>query len=138
MSPTPRRRSIAVCILSVATVLLLPRIASADDLLQVYNAAREHDASLQSARALLRSAEPRAAQAAALLRPSVNASGSSTRAAIDQPSSGLDLADGSARTTTSSLTLTLRQPLFNLAASTDVAKAKNALEVARTEFEITE
>ena len=143
MPPRPQRRSLAVyilCFICICTGLLLPRAASADDLLQVYNAAREHDADLQSARALLRSAQPRAAQADALLRPSVNATGSSTRATINQSSSGSDLADGggSARTTTSSLNLTLRQPLFNLAASTDVAKAKNALEVARTEFEITE
>lgn len=111
---------------------------AAADLLEIYEAAQNHDPGLQAARAQLRAAEPRAAQALAALRPSVNANASATRSRLDPPASSFYPSGDAAGTTSYVAGLTLRQALYNRAASTDVAKAGNALEIAQTEFENTE
>ncbi len=134
MLPSPHRRTFTACLLFTSMVFFSSQSAFAEDLLQVYNVARERDARMLSARALLSSAEPRAAQASGLLWPSISATGSR----MQSDSDSLDPAGGRVGTTTSNLNLTVRQPLFNRAASIDVAKAKSALEIARAEFDTTE
>lgn len=137
MFSKPSRRAAVFPPLAAAAALCLAQAAWAEDLVQVYEAARAHDASLQSATALLRSAEPRAAQAEALLRPSVNATGSGARTRSDPPSSVFDPAGAATHTNASSLGVTVRQPLFNRAASADIAKARTGLEIAKADFETT-
>lgn len=129
------RRAAAVCPVLLALGLGCVQAARADDLVQVYEAARANDASVRSAVALLRSAEPRAAQADALLRPSVNANGSATRSRNDPPSSIFDPAGAATNTNASSAGVTVRHALFNRAAAADVARARIGLESAKTEFE---
>lgn len=120
-----------------AATLCLAQSAMADDLLQVYEAARAHDAGMQAAVALLGSAEPRVAQAEALLRPTVNATGSANYTRSDPPSSVFDPVGSSTNSNAANVSLTVRQPLFNRSASADIAKARAGLEIARTEFEAT-
>lgn len=137
MSMKPLHRAARRRLAATVIILLLTQAAVAEDLLQVYEAARAHDASLQSAVALLRSAEPRAAQAEALLRPSLNVTGSSTRSRVDPPASAFDPAGSATQNHGSNLGVTLRQPLFNRAVSADISKARTGLEIAKTEFETT-
>ncbi|MES2939613.1 MAG: TolC family outer membrane protein [Pseudomonadota bacterium] len=134
-------RAAAVPIL-LALALLPAGRAAAEDLVQVYDLAHANDAALRSARALVRSAEPRAAQADALLLPSASASTSATNVSTRQSTAGgtapgeISLDRYATRTTTGSLNV--RMPLFNRVASVDVAKARVGLSTARTEFDITE
>jgi outer membrane protein len=126
--------------LFVAPVLLLGAAppAAAEDLLQVYGLAQAHDAALRSAQALRRSAAPRAAQAEALLRPSVHATGSSTRSSTDPSPTEVEPQGARVDATTSSVNLNFRQPLFNRAASADIARARTGLEIAGAEFQSTQ
>ncbi|MBA2672279.1 MAG: TolC family outer membrane protein [Ramlibacter sp.] len=123
--------------------LLPARHAAAEDLVQVYDLAHDSDASLRAARALVRSAEPRAAQANALLLPSANATTSATNVATRQSAVGGAGAPGEVNldryaTRTATGTLNVRVPLFNRVASVDIAKARVGLTAARTEFDVTE
>lgn len=128
---------------SSATAWLLPAVlaltwaphVAAEDLVQVYELAYARDATLLAAQALLRSAAPRAAQADALRLPSVSAESSRTHARTDPSPSEADPQGTRVGSTTSALSLNFRQPLFNRAASTDIAKARTELEIAGTEFE---
>lgn len=117
--------------------LLSPRLAWAEDLLQVFELARAHDAGLQAAQTLLRSAEPRAAQARAGLLPHVSATASSGWSRSDPSATDLDPAGARTDTRSTSGTLTVRQPLFNQVASTDVALAQVSLDAARATYDST-
>ncbi len=111
--------------------------AFAQDLVQVYDRARAHDPAMQAAEALLRSAAPRSAQAEALLRPTLGASGSWNWARYDPSSSAEDPSGTRLDTRTSSAALTARQPLYNPAASADIALAHTAARAAEADFEVT-
>lgn len=140
------RRAVGMLAIAVLSLVGTPH-AAAEDLVQVYELAQGHDAALMSARVLARSAEPRAAQANALLLPRVTASGGYTNAttnqsAISDPMAGAggavsdpNLSKFETHTTTWSLNV--RMPLFDRVASADVAKAGTGLDLARTELEIT-
>ena len=63
----PTLRSLALA----ASLVALPSLAGATDLLQAWQAAQQHDRELAVARAELQRAQPQRAQAAALWRPGV-------------------------------------------------------------------
>lgn len=110
--------------------------AGAQELVQVYDLARAHDPAMLAAEALLRSAAPRSAQAEALLRPTLGASGSWNWARYDPSASADDPAGTRLDTRTSSAALTARQPLYNPAASADIALAHTAAEAAEADFDV--
>lgn len=137
MFPRPKRLKSAACAAAVACLLLPAAPALADDLLQVFNAARDHDAGLRAAQAQLDAAQPRAAQADALFLPNVSAQGSAARSQTDPPTGQFYPEGTHLRGTTHTLNLNLRQPVFNRVSSADVAKSRVDLEQARSEYEAT-
>lgn len=113
--------------------VLLPSVAFCEDLMQVFDLARKHDASILAADAQLRAAAPRLARAKGALLPTVNMAASSTRNHSDATTSE-GSRDGS--TNANTVSLSLRQPLFNVAVSTDVAIAKVNEESAHFDYDL--
>jgi outer membrane protein len=106
--------------------------AQAQSLQALYEAARAYDATYLAARSLADSAQYRAAQADALLRPSAGLSGSLGHTYVDLP----------VGTTRSSNNLGVgvsgKQPLFNRANGFTVDQAKKSLELSRADLETAE
>lgn len=120
----------------LAACLMQAPQAHAEDLVQVFDLARTHDASLAAAQALLRSARPRAEQAKAALRPSVNATASSTRSRYAPSTSDVDPVAEPVTSTSTTAALNLRQPLLNRAASVDVALAQVVADAAQADYDV--
>ena len=116
----------------LAAGLITPFFASAQNLHALYEAARSYDAAYLSAKALADSARYKAAQAKALLRPSVSLVGSSTRTEVELPG------DSQRDSTSSGLTLQARQTLFNRTSSTTVSQAERSLNIAMWDLETAE
>ena len=116
--------------LLLAAAALQP--ARAQSLQELYEAARGYDASYLSARALADSAQYRAEQAEALLRPNAAAAASLTRSEIDPPAVALR------HSNSSSVTVTGRQPLFNKPNKATVEQARKGLESSRYDLETAE
>ena len=116
---------------TLAMVVLMASSARAQSLDELYNAARGVDAAYLSARALADSAQFRAAQVDALLRPSVNLSASANLNRNDTP-----LSDYSSRNRNASLSG--RQPLFNRASQASIDQAQRQLDGAAFELETAE
>lgn len=108
-------------------------VVHAEDLVELYTAARGYDATYLSARALAESAQYRAAQANALRLPSVGLTGSATRSETDAPQ-----LTGTASQNTVSAGINARQPLFNRANSATIAQSERDLEISRTQLETAE
>ena len=106
--------------------------ARAQSLLELYEAARAYDAAYLAARAQADSAQYRAEQARALLRPSANLGASVNRNEVDSPSA---IRRGS---TTSQVAISGKQPLFNRANAATVDQAARSLEVAQADLETAE
>lgn len=128
-SPVPRARLLPV---ALALGLAAP-LAQAEDLVELYNAARAYDATYLSARALADSVQYRAAQANALRLPSVGLSGNATRSESDLPGAASTLSQNSV-----GASLSAKQPLFNRANGATIAQAERDLEVAKTNLETAE
>ena len=113
--------------LTLALAFLAPGAARAQNLQDLYEAARAYDASFLSARALAQSAEFRAAQAEALRRPSANMTASATSGQVEMP-----------RISGSSNTLGAkvdgRFTLFNKANSASYDQAQKALQLAQSDL----
>ena len=126
--PLPAWAAMLIAI-SIATVS--PR-ASAQSLLDLYQAAHSYDASYLAAKALAESAPYRAAQSAALRRPSASLGGSASLSRVDPPnrsalsSNGLNLA------------LSGRQSLFNRTNDATIAQAQKQLELSTYELDSAE
>ena len=112
--------------------LLLGGMAQAQNLQELYDAARAFDATYLSARALAQSAEYRAAQSEALLRPSAALAANATAAAVDVPRLGT----GDSNTLGTSVTG--RYPIFNRANNATVEQARKSLIVAQADLETAE
>ena len=118
--------------LAIGLTLGLAGMSQAQSLKELYDAAREHDPVYRSARALAESAPFRAAQAEALLRPSV-----SGRA--DLTNSRFETGTGVRRDGTSAgMSVSARQPLFNRGDRATVGQAQRQLDVSRYDLEIAE
>lgn len=124
----PFRRTVA----AIAAACLLPLPVLAEDLVQVYELARRHDATLLAAQAQFQAAAPRLARARGALLPTLNLVAGSSRVRTAIPDSTTAGADNRAN----SASLNLRQPLFNAAVATDVAAAGVAAQVAALEYEL--
>ena len=120
------------CVLVAALGLVTCGLAQAQSLLQLYEAARQYDASFLAAKALADSANYKAAQAKALLRPTATLVGSSSRSESEFPS-GVNRGS-----TTNAATLQGRQPLFNRTSRLTIDQAQRALELSKWELETAE
>ncbi len=120
----PRTRLMAVLTLALASVA---PAAFAQNLQELYDAARAYDASFLAAQAQAKSAEFRAAQAGALSRPSASLTSSATLTRLDLPS-----VDGNSNSV--GVNLGTRYPLFNRANSVTQAQAQKALTLAQSDL----
>nr|WP_297357660.1 TolC family outer membrane protein [uncultured Caldimonas sp.] len=112
--------------------LLGAGIARAQSLVDVYNAARNYDATYLAARAQAESAQYATEQAYALRRPSVGLSASVTRSESSPP------AGNDRETTNRQVGISAAQPLFNRSNSVSIEQAERSLEIAKAELETAE
>jgi outer membrane protein len=119
-------------LLACAGALAWPGLASAQNLTQLYEAAKGYDAVYLGARAQADSAQHRAAQAEALGRPTASATGAVTRQEIDPPV----LARGSVNNLQGQLQA--RQSLYNRANRATIDQARRSLDSAAAELEAAE
>jgi outer membrane protein len=119
--------------LAAGLALALPMAARAQNLLELYEAARSYDASFLAATAQAAAAEFRAAQSGALRLPSVNLQASSIR-------TGNDLPDPFPNTyaTATGGRLSARQPLYNRVNSNSISQAERAYEAALNDLQTAE
>ncbi|MCE2692244.1 MAG: TolC family outer membrane protein [Rubrivivax sp.] len=122
----------AIALTASVSAVAWPCHSSAQDLQTLYEAARSYDAIYRAALAQAESEQFRAAQAAALLRPSVGVTASGVVERTDQP--------GRSATETNSLGASLsgRMPLFNRANGVSVQQARRSLVGAQVELEAAE
>ena len=132
LNPRPARFAPLALKSLVALAFALPGLVSAQNLLELYNAARAYDATYLAARALAESAEFRAAQAEALNLPSANVTAGATSEVIDVPTIGT----GDSNTVQAALNA--RYALFNRANQSTVEQARKSLEVAKADLETVE
>ena len=106
--------------------------AWAQSLQELYDAARVYDAAYLSAKAAAQSAEYRAAQADALLRPSAALSSSASLTQADAPRVG------SGDNNALGATLSGKYPLINKGTAPTIEQARKAVQVAQTDLEAVE
>jgi len=116
----PRLLAVAVA-LAIPLVALAPSPASAQSLIQLYDAAHAYDAAYLAARSIYESAPYRVEQARALMRPSVNATATGGHAEFrpnDFPRSN---------TSTYGATVSGRQPIFNRFNNATISQSERSL-----------
>jgi len=111
---------------TVLTTLSAP--VAAENLKEVYEAAKAYDATYLAARAAAESSRHKAAQADALVRPSVSLQAGLANAGSDTPLLG------ARSTNTASLGLVATQPLFNRSNGFTIDKARKALDIAQADL----
>ena len=129
--PTPGHR-FALSALAALLLSGLPGLAPAQSLQELYEAARAFDATYLGAKAAAQSAEYRAAQSDALLRPSVIATAGLNHAQTDPTYTSLK------NSTTASGALNGRYPLFNRANGVTIEQARKSLLTAQAELDSAE
>ena len=116
--------------IAAAVLISLSAPAAAENLKEVYEAAKAYDATYLAARAAAEASRHKAAQADALGRPTVNLQAGATHSGTDTP------LFGSRTTTTGSLGVVAVQPLFNRPNGFTIEKARRlaggALSVAKS------
>ncbi len=127
----PRPTALRALLIAAALTGAAPWL-QAQTLSELYEAARGYDAIYLAARASAESAPFRAAQSAALRRPSAALTGSATASQIDLPVGP----NRSANNT--NLALQGRQSIYNRANDATMAQADKALEATRFELETAE
>jgi len=118
--------------LAAAAALLLAGVAQAQSLQELYDAARGYDATYLASKASADAAAARAAQAEALLKPSLGLSASATQARQDPPGGSAI----NARTLTAGLQG--RYSVYNAANVPTIDKARRGLAVAQADLESAE
>ena len=118
--------------LAAALLFILPGLAAAQSLQELYDAARAYDATYLAAKASAASAEYRVAQSEALGKPTLAATASATTAQTDPPSTS---AKGS---TTVAGALNGRYPLFNRSNDATIAQARKSLASAQADLDTAE
>jgi outer membrane protein len=114
--------------------------AQAQNLLQLYEAARSYDASYLAVRAQTEAAQARLAQAGALRLPVVGLNASAARNGSDSPDlpAGLPNAEARVYGNVNQAAINARQPLYNKANSEAIAQAEKAYEIATADLEAAE
>ena len=126
MSALPLNKRSILCRSGVAAAVLglLAPVAQAQSLRELYDAARDYDATYLSVKAQADSTQYRIAQAEALLRPNVALQGSAARTQSDTPLAGNRNLNAIAAGINAS------QPLINRASGLQIEKARKSLDVA--------
>lgn len=119
-------------VLGLGLAMLAAGQASAQSLLEVYEAARSYDATYLAARALAESATYKAAQSDALRLPSVGLAAGATRTELDPPA-GPDRSGNNAQ-----VALSAKQPLFNRANTSTIDQAGRSLAIAQADLQAAE
>lgn len=132
--PAPRPGYLPRRLQALALVALAwPALASAQSLQALYEAARGYDATFRAAVAQAESAEFRAAQAEALLRPSAGVTASAGASRSDVPGRS-----GTTAVDSVGATLSGRMPLLNRASGVSVEQARRSLVAAQAELDAAE
>lgn len=130
----PGRAALLAAVLLTCGMLAAP--AWAEDLVQVFTLARQHDAALQAAEAQAQAAGTRSGQARGALLPNLTLVRAATRDRIE-PELGESGSDGmKIETRTNRLGLDLRQSLFNAGLYTDLQLARVAGASAQRDFDL--
>ncbi len=138
-APPPRRAptrseiaGAAVLVVAGLGLLTLAPAASAQSLLELYEAAHSYDATYLAARALADSAVFRVEQTRALNRPSASLAGSTARVQTN-PTIGANFGSNGLAASISG-----RQPLFNRANDATIAQAERTLESSLADLDTAE
>jgi outer membrane protein len=126
MSVLKTHLSFSLVAATVLTALSAP--VAAENLKEVYEAAKAYDATYLASRAAAESSRYKAAQADALVRPSVSLQAGLSNAGTDTP------LYGTRSTNTASLGLVATQPLFNRPNGFTIDKARKALDIAQADL----
>ena len=127
----PLLRGLAAAATAVALTAMAPA-ASAQSLLELYEAAHGYDATYLSARALADSAQYRVEQTRALMRPSASLSSSGSRVQTS-PTVGDDFGSNSL-----GASITGRQPIFNRGNTATIAQSERSLESSLADLDTAE
>lgn len=122
----------ALALLTAALLGAGAGVAQAQSLKDLYEAARGYDATYLAARAQADSVQYKAAQADALLLPTIGAQGDLSRKGYDTP------LGGNRNVRSASLGLSATQPLYNPASSASIDKARRSLDVASADLQSAE
>ena len=132
----PSLRPLAAAVALAACALS----AKAQNLQQLYEAARSYDATYLAVRAQTEAAQARLAQAGALRLPVVGLNASASRSGSDAPDLPDGLPNSEARVygNVNQAAISARQPLYNKANSETIAQAEKAYEIATADLEAAE
>jgi outer membrane protein len=122
--------------LAVGLSLTLPLAAHAQGLQELYETARNYDATYLAVRAQTESATHRRAQADALRRPNVGLQMQSQRSASDAPDAPFTAERSYGNV--SSGTVSARQPLYNAANGATINQAERELQAATLQLQLAE
>lgn len=126
LRPALRRTSLA------AAAVLVACSVQAQSLKDLYEAARAYDATYLSARAQAQSAEPRAAAAEALARPTLALTAAASTARVDPQ----DFPAGDSNAVNAALAA--RYPIINRVNDASIAQARSALDAANADLALAE
>jgi len=142
--PHPRLRRVCAA-LTLFALALLPSAGRAQNLRELYDAARAYDATYLAARALAESAQYRMAQAEALNRPNVGLLANASRSDVDVPSTvagpsrtPIPGTDGHFYNNRIDAAVSATQPLYNRGNDATIAQAKRVYEAAQADLESAE
>jgi outer membrane protein len=133
-----RTARLPLTVSTLAASLLLAGTVRAENLVDLYNAARPYDATYLGARAQAESAIYRAAQADALRLPTIGLVGSGARRETEPEASQLNPTGRRIGNGTTSVSITGRQPLFNRANAATIAQAQKSLDASAADLETAE
>ena len=128
----PLARACALAALGMAGALS----AQAENLVDLYQAARGYDAAFLSAKAQFEAAQSKAEKARSLERPSVNFQATIKRNRLNSSVDGPLSSDGSS--TNSQLAVAARQPLFNASNTAKISQAEASLKAAQSDLKMAE
>lgn len=141
-SQRPRLRTLTRCI-GIGLLALGTSLASAQSLLDVYQAARDYDANYLGALAQARSAEYKTREVESKRLPTVGLSAGVTRSETSTPTSPQAAAFGAPTSsnqfnTATQVALQAKQPLYNPGNTAQINQAERALDAAKADLEIAE
>jgi len=116
--------------LSLLLAMTVAGHAQAQNLLQVYEAAKSHDATYAAAKSQAQATLAKAAQAKAALLPTIGASLTSNTATVDRKDGSGQLYDYNTKTNT----LSASQPLFRAANLASYRQGQKSAELAQTQL----
>ncbi len=142
-SQRPRLSMLSRCV-ALGLLAMGSSLASAQSLLDVYQAARDYDAAYLGALAQARSAEYKTREVEAKRLPTLGLTAGVTRTETSLPVSGNVAlaagasADGNQFNTAQQIALQAKQPLYNAGNTAQINQAQRSLDAAQADLEIAE